>query len=202
MKHFNQLILATSAFFVIKVKSLILLPTFVIFFNFNSMAQVFSLFQEGICSFYAEYFHGRLTANGEHFNMHALTAAHLSLPFGTRIRVTNLNNHHSVVVRVNDRGPYWKNRVLDVSKEAARQLGMMESGIARVKIEIVKEIPPILADSLVAKQHPAQLQRQAIFSETSIPQDQPDDHTKDLIPDQAVKKDEKILLSRIPTNLL
>ena len=89
----------------------------------------------GVASYYGERFRGRRTANGERFNPDALTAAHRRLRFGTRLRVTNLRNGRSVVVRVNDRGPFVHNRVLDLSKEAARRLGMMRSGTARVRIE-------------------------------------------------------------------
>lgn len=89
----------------------------------------------GIASFYAEQHHGKKTANGEKFNMYEMTAAHRTLPFGSKIKVTNLKNGKTVVLRVNDRGPYAKGRVLDVSKGAAIQLGMIKSGTASVSIE-------------------------------------------------------------------
>ncbi len=92
----------------------------------------------GQCSYYASNFHGRQTANGEIYNMHAMTAAHRTLPFGTLLTVENLANGKKVTVRVNDRGPFKKDRILDVSLEAARRLGMIGSGTARVKITIVK----------------------------------------------------------------
>ena len=88
-------------------------------------------------SYYAEKYHGRKTANGETFNMYAMTCAHKTLPFGTVLRVTNLSNNKSVDVRVNDRGPFVKGREIDVSKAAAQKLGMIKTGTARVKIEIV-----------------------------------------------------------------
>lgn len=91
----------------------------------------------GRASWYGPKFHGRLTASGEVFNQNALTAAHPSLRFGTRVKVTNLNNGRSVVVRINDRGPYTKNRILDVSAAAARSLGMIRSGVARVRVTIL-----------------------------------------------------------------
>ena len=90
---------------------------------------------EGQASWYGGRFHGRKTASGERFDQHALTAAHRSLPFGTRVKVTNLNNQQSVVVRINDRGPYARSRLIDVSNKAARQLGMLKSGVAPVRIE-------------------------------------------------------------------
>lgn len=92
----------------------------------------------GKASYYAHRFHGRLTANGERFNMHAMTAAHKTLKFGTRVRVTNKANGKSVVVRINDRGPYIKGRHIDMSYGAAKKLGMMKTGTAKVKMEILK----------------------------------------------------------------
>ncbi len=89
----------------------------------------------GRASFYGERFRGRRTASGQRFNPDALTAAHRRLPFGTRLRVTNVRNGQSVVVRVNDRGPFHGNRILDLSKAAARRIGMVRSGTARVRIE-------------------------------------------------------------------
>jgi rare lipoprotein A len=89
----------------------------------------------GVASYYGKQYHGRKTASGERFNMHALTAAHRTLPFGTTLKVTNLNNERSVVVRVNDRGPFKRDRILDLSFEAARRLQMVTAGTARVRIE-------------------------------------------------------------------
>ncbi len=91
--------------------------------------------QTGEASYYAHQFHGRKTANGEIFDMNKLTAAHRNLPFGTKLRVTNLQNGKQVTVRVNDRGPFVKGRIIDVSYEAAKQLDMIRSGIADVTIE-------------------------------------------------------------------
>jgi rare lipoprotein A len=91
----------------------------------------------GQASWYGPGFHGRTTANGERYNQEGMTAAHPSLPFGTKIKVTNKNNGRSVVVRVNDRGPYAGGRVLDLSAGAARLLGMMGSGVAPVQLEIL-----------------------------------------------------------------
>ncbi len=91
----------------------------------------------GQASWYGPGFHGRLTANGERYNQNALTAAHPRLRFGTRVKVTNLNNGRSIVVRINDRGPYAEDRVIDVSAAAARSLGMIETGVAPVKVTIL-----------------------------------------------------------------
>src|SRR6266550_2926545 len=75
--------------------------------------------------------------NGESFNMYKLTAAHRSLPFGTQVRVTNLSNQRSVIVRINDRGPYYQGRIVDLSQAAAERLDMITSGIAKVKVEVL-----------------------------------------------------------------
>src|ERR1700750_2360967 len=89
----------------------------------------------GLASFYTE---GTKTASGETFNTRELTAAHPSLPFGTRLRVTDVTNGQSVTVRVNDRGPYVPGRVVDVSYSAAEQLGMVKGGVAKVKLDVVQ----------------------------------------------------------------
>ncbi len=88
-----------------------------------------------IASWYGPKFHGKLTANGEIYDQMAFTAAHKTLPFGTLLRVTNLKNNKSVIVRINDRGPYIKGRNLDLSKSAAMSLGMMKKGVIKVKTE-------------------------------------------------------------------
>ena len=91
----------------------------------------------GHASWYGPGFHGRKTASGERFNQYALTAAHKTLPFGTRLRVTNMKNGSSVIVTVNDRGPYVKSRVLDLSKGAASAIGM--AGVAPVEIVVLSQ---------------------------------------------------------------
>lgn len=94
-------------------------------------------FELGIASWYGEQFHGNTTANGEVFDMNGLTSAHRELPLGTRIRVTNLRNNRSLILRVNDRGPFITGRTLDVSMEAAKRLGFLGSGLALVQVEVV-----------------------------------------------------------------
>ncbi|MBK4728600.1 septal ring lytic transglycosylase RlpA family protein [Oxynema sp. CENA135] len=91
----------------------------------------------GWASWYGPGFHGRLSASGEVFDQNALTAAHRTLPFGTEVRVTNLNNGRSIVVRINDRGPFVGNRVIDLSAAAAQVLGMMDTGVAPVRLDIL-----------------------------------------------------------------
>ena len=88
-----------------------------------------------IASWYGPGFHGRTTANGEKYNMHALTAAHKSLSFGTKVKVTNLKNKKSVIVRINDRGPFKPGRVIDLSKAANAQISC---NLCKVKLEILK----------------------------------------------------------------
>jgi len=95
--------------------------------------------EEGMASFYAHRFHGRRTASGARYDMYALTCAHPDAPFGTRLRVTDLDSGRSVVVTVNDRGPFAKGRVIDLSLAAARRLQMVKRGVARVRVERVDE---------------------------------------------------------------
>ncbi|MBR1380035.1 MAG: septal ring lytic transglycosylase RlpA family protein [Alphaproteobacteria bacterium] len=91
--------------------------------------------ETGIASWYGNKFHGRPTASGEKFNQNAMTAAHKTLPFGTRVRITNLQNNKTAIVTINDRGPFKSGRIIDVSRAAARKLGMIGTGTARVKIK-------------------------------------------------------------------
>ncbi len=90
----------------------------------------------GLASYYGKKFHGRKTASGERFNMYAMTAAHKRLPFGTRVRVTHLKSGRSVAVRINDRGPFARGRIIDLSYGAAKKLGMVTQGVARVQIRV------------------------------------------------------------------
>ena len=102
--------------------------------RYTTLADSDGFVQTGRASWYGKRFHGRKTASGERFDMNALTAAHKELPLGTKIEVINNSNGKSVVVTVNDRGPFHGNRVLDLSKEAARQLGVIQKGTANVTI--------------------------------------------------------------------
>ncbi len=92
----------------------------------------------GVSSFYAEDFHGKLTANGEVYDMYGLTAAHKTLPLNTIVRVTNVDNNKSLILRINDRGPYVKGRILDCSYGAALKLGFVGKGTTKVKIEVIE----------------------------------------------------------------
>jgi len=93
---------------------------------------------EGVASYYAQDFHGKLTSNGETYDMNGLTAAHRTFPFGTKVRVTNLENGKSVLVRINDRGPFKEGRIIDLSRGAAEQIDLIPSGTARVKLEVLE----------------------------------------------------------------
>src|SRR5262245_66003415 len=93
--------------------------------------------QVGVASYYGRAHDGRRTASGERFDMHAMTAAHPTLPFGTRVRVTNLTNGRRAVVRINDRGPHKGKRIIDLSYAAARELGLVGAGVAKVRLEVV-----------------------------------------------------------------
>jgi rare lipoprotein A len=91
----------------------------------------------GVASWYGRRFHGRRTANGERYNMHAMTAAHPTLPLSAFVHVTNLDNGRSIVVRINDRGPFARGRIIDLSRAGARALGFEERGTARVRVAII-----------------------------------------------------------------
>ncbi len=98
----------------------------------------------GVASWYGQEMQGNMTASGEMFDLNGLTAAHHTLPFGTTIRVTNLRNHKSILLRVNDRGPNLGTRLLDVSWAAAKRLGFLHSGTTRVHLEVVSR-PTLLS---------------------------------------------------------
>jgi len=108
-----------------------------------------------IASWYGPKFHGRPTASGERFNMYALTAAHREFPFGTRLRVTNPDNNKSVVVTINDRGPFVPGRDLDLSYAAAKKIGLIDKGVGRVRIEYVgrdlRYVKKVVFASLISK---------------------------------------------------
>lgn len=108
--------------------------------------------QEGVVSWYGAQFHNRKTASGERFDSGAMTMAHPSLPFGTVARVTNLRNGRSVVVRVNDRGPFVGQRIADLSEAAATEIGMLRKGLAKVRIEVLGDDEPV---EVVAKEEAA-----------------------------------------------
>jgi rare lipoprotein A len=93
---------------------------------------------EGVVSYYADDFHGKQTSSGETYDMHALTAAHRTFPFGTKVRVTNLENNKTVIIRVNDRGPFKEGRIMDLSMGAAKEIDLILNGTARARLEVLE----------------------------------------------------------------
>ena len=109
---------------------------------------------EGGASWYGEPFHGRKTASGERFDMHQPTAAHRTLPLGSWVEVTNLDNDRSVQVRINDRGPFKASRIIDVSRAAADELGFRSKGVARVRVKYIGKTPGELRPMILAEAGP------------------------------------------------
>ena len=131
---------------------------------------------EGVASWYGPGFHGRKTANGEYFDRHSLTAAHPTLPLPSYVRVTNLDNSHSIIVRVNDRGPFAHNRVIDLSQKTAEALNFRHKGTARVRVEYMGTASTngsddnLLMATLTTNGQPAQLKnspKQVMVAEVS-----------------------------------
>ena len=120
-----------------RILNLIFVLSIATLFSCGSTSSI-RAFQSGVASWYGPGFHGKQTANGERFNQNDLTAAHKTLPFNTIVRVVNLDNGKSVNVRINDRGPYAKNRIIDLSKEAGDRVGMMSTGTANVRLFLVR----------------------------------------------------------------
>lgn len=112
------------------------LTTLFIVLSYTIQAQSYT--KVGIASYYADKFVGRTTASGEKYTHKKLTAAHKKFPFGTKVRVKNLENGKTVVVSINDRGPFVKGRIIDLSKSAARKLDFIDKGVTKVEIKVVK----------------------------------------------------------------
>lgn len=105
-----------------------------VYYNLSSSLET----DAGYASYYADDFDGRQTANGETFNMYEFTAAHRTYPFNTMIRVTNISNNKSIIVRINDRGPFVDNRIIDLSLGSAMQLDMVDSGVQKVQLDVIE----------------------------------------------------------------
>ncbi len=103
--------------------------------NCRESERIYNYNEEGYASYYSDYFEGRKTANGEIYDHNKLTAAHKTLPFGTEVLVENLNNNKSVIVVINDRGPFHKKRIIDLSLSAADSLGILHKGVGKVFIK-------------------------------------------------------------------
>lgn len=128
---------------------IVLIFVFSLFFLSPDKTQNQQFSEKGFASYYGTRFHGKLTASGEKFNMHALTAAHKKLPFNTLVRIKNLKNGKSVVVRINDRGPYIKGRIIDLSYGAAKKIGLIKVGTTCVELEVVENFAEPIIDSTV-----------------------------------------------------
>lgn len=115
----------------------VLLSVMLFFGTFKPAETLPNLLQKGKASFYSKKFNGRKTAYGERVNAESLAGAHRSLPLNTLVEVTNLANHRSVIVRINDRGPFAKGRVIDLTHAAARALGMVSRGVASVSLRVI-----------------------------------------------------------------
>lgn len=115
----------------------------------------YSYSEVGTASWYGKDFHAKKTANGENYDMHALTAAHRTLPLPSIVKVTNLENGRSLVLRVNDRGPYAKDRIIDISKRGAQLLGYQTQGIAKVRVEVLPEESKALKAALLGQEYKA-----------------------------------------------
>jgi len=124
---------------------ILLLALFFLFFSACLRTKYFpeGNIQSGLASWYGDDFHGKPTSNKEIYNMNDMTAAHKTLPFGTHVIVTNLNNSKSVTVRINDRGPFIEGRDIDLSFAAAKALGMIDPGVVPVTIEVIKKLSPL-----------------------------------------------------------
>jgi rare lipoprotein A len=125
-------------------------------------AEDFNYDETGIASWYGPSFHGNFTANGEIFNQNDVTAAHRTLPMPSIVRVTNLENGRTLVVRINDRGPYAHNRIIDLSRRSAQLLGIVDNGTARVRVQIMADESRALALQLKGQQQPEVLASAAV----------------------------------------
>lgn len=130
--------------------------------DYLPLAQLTSHQEIGIASWYGNKFHGHYTSNGEVYNMFAMTAAHKTLPLPSYVRVTNLDNNLSAIVRVNDRGPFHQDRIIDLSYSAAYKIGMLQRGTARVKVELLKS-PAMLAQQTPNSKATVSLNRQCFI---------------------------------------
>ncbi|MGL1937121.1 MAG: septal ring lytic transglycosylase RlpA family protein [Fibrobacterales bacterium] len=108
------------------------------FIKYDTETKVVGKVYEGEVSYYGPGFHGKLTANGETYDQNAFTCAHKTLPFGTKLRITNLSNNKSIVLRVNDRGPYKHGRIVDLSVAGAKAIGLDVMGVAKARVEVVE----------------------------------------------------------------
>ncbi len=144
----------------------------------------FNYSEVGVASWYGPNFHGKRTANGEVYDMHAMTAAHRTLPLPSMVRVTNLSNGRSIIVRVNDRGPFAHNRILDLSKAGAQALDFIKQGTARVRVEILADESIALKDRIVTGKYAKAPQPQPVqvAAVHTIPATKPTAYTAEPLP--------------------
>lgn len=126
-----------------QMKTIVLIILACIFYTGANGQKKSRYFEEGSASFYSNYFEGRKTASGEIFHQNQFTAAHKSLPFGTWVKVVNLQNKRSVIVRITDRGPFVKGRIIDLSQSAAKQIGSLSSGLYKVRLQVYHKDNPV-----------------------------------------------------------
>lgn len=124
--------------------------------------------ETGMASWYGDDFHNKRTANGETYNKNAITAAHRTLPLPSIVRVTNLENGRSIIARVNDRGPYVKNRIIDVSQKGAEMLGYKNQGIAKVKVEVLAEESKAIKEAMLSRTNTSQIYANAMAYDGDI----------------------------------
>ncbi|MBD9482682.1 septal ring lytic transglycosylase RlpA family protein [Pseudomonas sp. PDM14] len=157
----------------------------------------------GTASWYGTKFHGQATANGEAYDLYGMTAAHKTLPLPSYVRVTNLDNGQSVILRVNDRGPFYSDRIIDLSFAAAKKLGYAESGTARVKVEGIdphewwaqqgRPVPMVLAQPKMAEVVPAQPQVASVAQPVEVYTPPPQQHAAAVVPVQIdAKKNDSV----------
>ena len=133
----------------------------------------YSYSEVGIASWYGDDFHSKRTANGETYDMRAITAAHRTLPLPSIVKVTNLENGRSIVARVNDRGPYVKNRIIDVSQKGAELLGYRNKGTAKVRVEILEKESRAIKEAMLSKDNKSKIFNDAIKYEMSVAENKP-----------------------------
>ena len=134
----------------------------------------------GVASWYGNEFHNRVTASGVRFNTHAMMAAHRTLPFGTKVRVTNLTNHKSCVVEITDRGPFSRGRIIDLSYAAAEELGMMQAGVAKVELQVIDPMLPDASQELAFAMHTPAVDRLAPMNAKHAKSMQSNSHNTDV----------------------
>ena len=151
----------------------------------------------GKASWYGKPFHGRLTANGERYNMYSMTAAHRTYAMGTRLKITNLANKRSVKVRVNDRGPFYSSRKIDLSYGAAKKLGMIKKGVGRVKIEVISSHAKKykkFAKKTAKKNYKSKIKKKALLAKSKKASKQ-SYKKRAIVKKVAIKRDQKIQLA-------